>query len=215
MTWANGFLRLWILLALLWCAATVAMLGKDEFRFACSRMNCRSMAQETSLLGFLGWPSNRRHWLNAVDYVITIENPTSFWRYSTEIDGNYLALSTDGFPARDVISSMAHLVRTAHLMAPNTPVYHWGDIDAGGLRIAAHLEDTFETAIRLHQMEHELALTLGSPLQSNKGLEKLASRPGQIGRLAGWLRSGGSRMLEQEELDPKTPIIAALLHDQS
>jgi hypothetical protein len=32
MTWASGFLRLWILLALLWCGATVAMLGKDEFK---------------------------------------------------------------------------------------------------------------------------------------------------------------------------------------
>ncbi|QWG13163.1 DUF2220 domain-containing protein [Bradyrhizobium sediminis] len=93
-------------------------------------------------------------------------------------------------------------------------MYHWGDIDAGGLRIAAHLEDTFETAIRLHQMEHELALTLGSPLQSSKGLEKLA-RPGQIGQLACWLRGGGAKMLEQEELDPKTPIFAALVHDQS
>jgi hypothetical protein len=152
---------------------------------------------------------------HAVDYVITIENPTSFWRYSTEIDGNYLALLTDGFPARDVLSSMAHLVRAARLMAPDTPVYHWGDIDAGGLRIAAHLEDTFETAIRLHQMEHELALTFGSPLQSNKGLEKLANRPGQIGQLACWLRSGGAKMLEQEELDPKTPVFAALVHDQS
>jgi hypothetical protein len=32
MTWASGFLRLWIVLALLWCGATVAILGKDEFK---------------------------------------------------------------------------------------------------------------------------------------------------------------------------------------
>jgi hypothetical protein len=32
MTWASGFFRLWIVLALLWCGATVAMLGKDEFK---------------------------------------------------------------------------------------------------------------------------------------------------------------------------------------
>lgn len=32
MTWANGFLRLWIVLALLWCGATVALLGTDEFK---------------------------------------------------------------------------------------------------------------------------------------------------------------------------------------
>jgi Uncharacterized protein conserved in bacteria C-term(DUF2220) len=96
-----------------------------------------------------------------------------------------------------------HLVRTAHLMGRTTPVYRWGDIDVGGLRIAAHLEDTFETAIGLHQMEHHLALTLGSPLPSSKGLVKLGNRPWQIGQFACWHRSGEARILKQEELDPK------------
>jgi len=64
-------------------------------------------------------------------------------------------------------------------------------------------------------MEHELALTRGSPLQSSKGLEKWANRPEQIGQLACWLRGGGAKMLEQEELDPQTPIFAALVHAQS
>lgn len=131
----------------------------------------------------LPWPAVKQAALaHAIDYVITIENPTSFWRYSTEIDGNYLALLTDGFPARDVLSSMVHLVRHALLLAPKTPVYHWGDIDAGGLRIAAHLEDAFGTHVRLHQMEPKLALAFGSPLQSRKGLDALAVRSGEIGR---------------------------------
>lgn len=140
---------------------------------------------------------------------MTVENPTSFWRYSTEIDGNYLALLTDGFPARDVLSSMVHLVRHALLPAPETKVYHWGDIDAGGLRIAAHLEDAFGIHVHLHQMEPKLARALGSPLQSQKGLEKLTLRSGEIGQLALWLCSEEAKMLEQEELDPMPPILAA------
>lgn len=75
--------------------------------------------------------------VHAVDYVITVENPTSFGRYSVEVEGNYLALLTDGFPARDVLSSMVHFVPHALLLAPDTQVYPWGDIDAGGLMIAA------------------------------------------------------------------------------
>lgn len=146
---------------------------------------------------------------HAVDYVITVENPTSFWRYSVEVEGNYLALLTDGFPARDVLSSMVHFVRHALLLAPDTPVYHWGDIDAGGLRIAAHLEDAFGTRIRLHQMNAELALAFGLPLQSQKGLERLSMRSDEIGQLARWLRSEAARMLEQEELDPTVPSFAA------
>lgn len=145
---------------------------------------------------------------HAVDYVITVENPTSFWRYCTEIEGNYLALLSDGFPARDVLSSMVHFVRQALRLAHDTPVYHWGDIDAGGLRIAAHLEDAFETRIRLHQMNAELALAFGSPLQSQKGLEKLSASSGEIGQLARWLRSEAARMLEQEELDPTVPTFS-------
>ncbi|MGY3610822.1 MULTISPECIES: Wadjet anti-phage system protein JetD domain-containing protein [unclassified Bradyrhizobium] len=157
----------------------------------------------------LPWEAVRQATLaHTVEYIITIENPTSFWRYSTEVAGNYLALLTDGFPARDVLSSMAHLVGVARRMASDTPLYHWGDIDAGGLRIAAHLEDTFGLRLRLHQMDAALAASLGSRLQSRKGLERLAGRPGEIGELARWLGTEGAKMLEQEELDPEAPILA-------
>ncbi len=141
-----------------------------------------------------------------VEYIMTIENSTSFWRYCTEITGNYLALLSDGFPARDVLSSMAHLVKTARAVA-NVPVYHWGDVDAGGVRIAAHLEDAFRVPISLHEMKPSLALALGTPLQSRKGLERLAARAGDVGALGRWLCSDEAKALEQEELDPKAPTI--------
>jgi hypothetical protein len=143
-----------------------------------------------------------------VDYVITIENSTSFWRYCTEINGNYLALLSDGFPARDVLASMTHLVKTA-CAAADIPIYHWGDIDAGGVRIAAHLEDTFGVPILLHDMTPGLALALGTALQSRKGLERLAARAGGIGELARWLIGGEGKGLEQEELDPRVPVFQA------
>jgi hypothetical protein len=135
--------------------------------------------------------------------VITIENPTSFWRYC-QVTGNYLALLTDGFPARDVLSGMIHLVKAAREAAP-VPVYHWGDIDAGGIRIAAHLEDAFGVQIELHEMRIELAMKLGTPLQSREGLDRLVGRPGELGELARWLSSDQAKALEQEELDPRMP----------
>jgi hypothetical protein len=153
----------------------------------------------------LPWAAVQRATLTRpVDYVLTIENSTSFWRYCTEISGNYLALSTDGFPARDVLSSMIHLVKAARATA-DVPLYHWGDIDAGGVRIAAHLEDAFCVPISLHEMSPALVVPLGTPLQSRKGLERLAARGGEIGELARWLCSNQARALEQEELDPKAP----------
>jgi len=58
------------------------------------------------------------------------------------LQGANLVLLSDGFPARDVLSSMVHLVRAPRTIT-DAPIYHWGDIDVGGVRIAAHLEDAF------------------------------------------------------------------------
>ncbi|MFL6386595.1 MAG: Wadjet anti-phage system protein JetD domain-containing protein [Terriglobales bacterium] len=154
----------------------------------------------------LPWSSVQRAALSRpVQYIITIENPTSFWRYCLEVKGCYLALLSDGFPARDVLSSMVHLVKSARSIQ-EAPIFHWGDIDAGGIRIAAHLEDAFEASIALHLMGPALALELGSPLQYRQGLAKLSTRNGDIGRLAVWLSGNEAMVLEQEELDPRSPM---------
>jgi hypothetical protein len=153
----------------------------------------------------LPWPSVQLATLSqAVEYIITIENPTSFWRYCLEVEGCYLALLSDGFPARDVLSSMVHFVKAARSIQ-EVPVFHWGDIDAGGIRIAAHLEDAFGVPITLHDMSPRLALELGSPLQYRKGLDQLTGRNGDIGKLARWLSTDEAMALEQEELDPRAP----------
>jgi len=136
-----------------------------------------------------------------VDYTIIIENPTSFWRYCMEVEGRYLALLSDGFPARDVLAGIVHMVR----ISQPAPLFHWGDIDAGGLRIAKHLEDACGVPLRLHDMVPELAVKWGTPLKSRRGLEQLADHEGDIGALAQWLHSSDGQALEQEQLDPRPP----------
>jgi len=101
---------------------------------------------------------------------------------------------------------MCHLVNVARL-ACDVPIYHWGDIDAGGVRIAAHLQGAFGIPLKLHEMHPELARTLGIPLQLRKELGRLTA---QIGSLARWLCGKEARALEQEELDPKAPDSSAL-----
>jgi len=67
--------------------------------------------------------------------------------------------------------------------------------------------DSFGVAVTLHEMEPAVALAFGTPLRSRKGLERLAARRGDVGALACWLCSAEAKALEQEELDPKAPVI--------
>lgn len=169
-----------------------------------------TMKLEGSGIPFVGlpWSSVQATTLSApVDYVIIVENPTSFWRYCMEIEGLYCALLSDGFPARDALAGIVHIVRMARSLRP-TPIFLWGDIDAGGLRIAAHLEDACGVPLKLHDMTPALARKLGGPLRSRSGLERLATRDGDVGALTRWLLSQDGQALEQEELDPRPPLSA-------
>lgn len=75
-----------------------------------------------------------------VAYVLTIENYVSFVRHVREINADLdaLVIYTGGFP------SHAHLQQIVRLAAAaNAPLFHWGDMDGGGIRIFRHLEHTF------------------------------------------------------------------------
>ena len=91
-----------------------------------------------------------------VDYVLTIENYTSFVRHVREINADHsgLVVYTGGFPSR------AHLQQILRLAeAAQAPLFHWGDIDGGGLRIFRHLESALaQRGLRLqpHLMDSAL-----------------------------------------------------------
>ncbi len=70
-------------------------------------------------------------------YVLTIENLTSFHdaaRAAAGRDG--LLIYTGGMPSPAWCAFFARLLTA---LPAGTQVYHWGDIDEGGFRIAAHL----------------------------------------------------------------------------
>jgi hypothetical protein len=72
-----------------------------------------------------------------VDHVLTIENYTSFVRHAREVneDKSALVIYTAGFPSR---AHLRQIVRIAELSG--APIYHWGDLDGGGVRIFCQLE---------------------------------------------------------------------------
>lgn len=69
-------------------------------------------------------------------WVMTIENLTSFHLAARELDGSDrgLIVYTGGTPSPRWCAAYARILTE---IDPRVPLYHWGDIDCGGFRIAA------------------------------------------------------------------------------
>ena len=153
-----------------------------------------------------GIPSEDAHRINLsepIDYLLTIENYVSFVRHVRELPTDRaLVIYTGGFPARPQLEQVVRLATSA-----NSPVWHWGDIDGGGIRIFCHLESHLAAAgltLRPHLMNAELLSSHGTP--NPKG-HRSGEGPAASSALAGlWeavLTSG--LMLEQESISPTQP----------
>lgn len=69
--------------------------------------------------------------------LVTVENATSFSELLAARPAELLAVYTGGFASPTVVRLLC-AIRAAR---PNLPLLHWGDLDAGGLRILAHLRE--------------------------------------------------------------------------
>ncbi|TFI58433.1 hypothetical protein E2493_09870 [Sphingomonas parva] len=138
-------------------------------------------------------------------YVLTVENYASFVRHVREIsssDGG-LVLYTGGFPSR---AALAAIVRIASLA--DVPIFHWGDMDAGGVRIFRHLELALATCgirLRPHLMDPQLLRDLGSVAERQPGIRRGQCTDSAITTL--WDLIALEHLVhEQEELSPTRPL---------
>ncbi len=138
--------------------------------------------------------------------MLTVENFTSFVRHCREVnaDQRALILYSGGFPSRSALRGIVHLA-----VAAQAPTFHWGDIDAGGLRIFRHLEAALGKAgiaLRAHLMEEALLVhALEQPTAAR------LKAGGAVGSAIGELwdtmaRDPAPRVLEQEALNPTAPV---------
>lgn len=81
------------------------------------------------IIGYRGTPA----------WVLSIENLTTFHLASQHADAaSGLILFTGGMPSPSWCRAYAHILDA---LPESIPVYHWGDIDQGGFRIAAHIKN--------------------------------------------------------------------------
>ncbi|WP_311966823.1 Wadjet anti-phage system protein JetD domain-containing protein [Bradyrhizobium australiense] len=139
--------------------------------------------------------------------ILTIENYASFNRQVREIEDGSLVVYTGGFPAAGVIELLSKVLLT---VPAEVPFLHWGDVDAGGLRIFRYLEENLPRGPQPHLMTKELAEKAGQPADPEPSLGSIARSESAIRNLADWLAFGSDvRHLEQEALEPRSVVPAA------
>lgn len=146
--------------------------------------------------------------LTKPDYVLAIENFTSFVRHVREAvrSERALVIYSGGFPSRPTLATITRLAAHAQV-----PTFHWGDMDAGGVRIFQHLERHLANVgipLRPHMMDAELLRRFGRPAPGVAGPAGNL-HTSAIAGLADFLIASGL-VHEQEEFDPRSPITEAL-----
>jgi len=131
-------------------------------------------------------------------YVIGIENLTSFNRYVREIDDGGVVIYTGGFPSRPVLSTIKRLATCT------SAVWHWGDIDPGGIRIFRTIERVVP-GLRPHMMDRATARALGREVAGDTSLSVAAFEGSAIAGIAEFLSGERTWMLEQEAVHPVSP----------
>lgn len=133
--------------------------------------------------------------------ILTIENYASFNRQVREIEDGSLVVYTGGFPAAGVIELLSKVLA---IVPSDVPFLHWGDIDAGGLRIFRYLEENLPRGPRPHLMAKAVAESSGRPAGADSSLASIARSDSAIRELAEWLAFGSNvHHLEQEALEPQ------------
>jgi hypothetical protein len=137
-------------------------------------------------------------------YVMTIENFSSFVRYVREVaqGDNALVIYSGGFPSRPAFEAMVNLATQAHV-----PIYHWGDMDGGGVRIFRYIEQRLAAvgaSLQPHMMDAHLLRKVGSkaPNAIRIGTDMKDSALNELARLI----EDTGLVHEQEAFDPLSPI---------
>ena len=163
--------------------------------------------------GYFGVPpeeGDRVGLAQPVIYMLTIENYASFIRHVREINADRagLVIYTGGFPARPVLRQIVRLSAQA-----NAPVFHWGDMDAGGVRIFRHLEDALaphQIPLTPHMMRSDLLADHGTPVDMRRRLQAGACPDSAIAEL--WDSIANSSLAhEQESFSPLSPMVSPVI----
>ncbi len=154
-------------------------------------------------VGLPAWEVGRVGFRAIPDYVLSIENQTSFNRQVLEIDAERrgLVLYTGGYPSLDIQRAISHLASSL----PAVPFFHWSDIDPEGTWIFRTVERAAGKRISPHLMGRDLAQSRGSIMPKEQNRRRASYADSGIADLVRYFEEPEAKWLEQEELDPELP----------
>ncbi|TRC97145.1 hypothetical protein FJV76_10305 [Mesorhizobium sp. WSM4303] len=163
----------------------------------------RAAQPDVSFLGFPADAIDTIAFSRTPEYVLVVENYTSFVRHVTEADPDRrgLVLYGGGYPSAGIQKAFGLIARR---FPDEVPFYHWSDIDPDGIWIFLTVERAFGRRLLPHLMTVELAEMHGSPPEQTAGRIAKADRS-ILFELTTYLSKPGAKHLEQEELDPVVP----------
>lgn len=140
--------------------------------------------------------------VNQPKWLLTVENLASFNRQVRETSGGGIIIYTGGFPSEPTMAAILAVAK-----ATTCPVFHWGDIDHGGIKIAYRIEQALARVgrkLELHMMSPELAAR-GERIAPADVFRNFSEKSSAVAGLVSYMASPDARQLEQEELDPTVP----------
>lgn len=90
--------------------------------------------------------------------ILLVENLTTYHeviRHSVQLSAPLLVIYTGGFPHKStqrLLKKISAFIETQNLLSLEG-IYHWGDIDYGGIRIFEYLKENFFPSLRPYRMD--------------------------------------------------------------
>jgi hypothetical protein len=143
------------------------------------------------------------HFIHPAQYVLSIENLSSFNEYTENIHDGGVVVYTAGFPTRSLQTFYRRLVSTA-----GAPVYHWGDTDPHGFLILKTLQNVAVDTTGISVMPHLMGGVAGGAYSDNQlsTLKRLVPVNPHVDALLCALIEEKSGLAEQEMIAASSPL---------
>ena len=143
------------------------------------------------------------NFIRPAQYVLSIENLSSFNEYTENIHDGGVVIYTGGFPTRSLQAFYQYLTSMA-----NAPVYHWGDTDPHGFLLLKTMQEVAGDIARISVMPHLMGVADGEMYSDHQlsTLKQLLPINPHVDVLIRTLIEKRAGLVEQELIAASSPL---------